>query len=105
MNRREFLHRASMLAALGIAAEDLDLIERLGWKRTLFPSVDLRPAMRTISFEFDLKTGTAWMLGSGGGKAFPMRIGRPPQEMLDTWARAMADDWNKVIASKLSATT
>lgn len=37
MNRRDFLRRASLVAAGAVAADQLDLIERLGWRRKFFP--------------------------------------------------------------------
>lgn len=37
-SRREFLRRAAILTAGVVAADQLELVERLGWKRTLFPS-------------------------------------------------------------------
>jgi hypothetical protein len=37
MNRRDFLRRAALIAAGAVAADQLDLIERLGWRRKLFP--------------------------------------------------------------------
>lgn len=37
MNRRDFLGRVSLIAAGAVAADQLELIERLGWKRKLFP--------------------------------------------------------------------
>lgn len=37
MNRRQFLRNASLAAAGVVAADQLELIERLGWTRRLFP--------------------------------------------------------------------
>lgn len=37
MNRRDFLRRAALLAAGTVAADQLELVERLGWTRRLFP--------------------------------------------------------------------
>lgn len=36
MHRRDFLRRASLLAAGVVAADQLDLVERLGWRRRFF---------------------------------------------------------------------
>lgn len=37
MNRRDFLRRASMIAAGAVAADQLELLDRLGWVRRFFP--------------------------------------------------------------------
>lgn len=37
MNRRDFLRRSALLAAGVVAADQMDLLDRLGWKRKLFP--------------------------------------------------------------------
>jgi hypothetical protein len=37
MDRRDFLRRAGLIAAGAVAADQLDLIERMGWRRKLFP--------------------------------------------------------------------
>lgn len=39
MNRREFLRRAALIAAGAVAADQLELLDRLGWTRSLFPGV------------------------------------------------------------------
>jgi hypothetical protein len=44
MNRRDFLRRASLVAAGAVAADQLDLIERLGWRRKLFPGWSPTPS-------------------------------------------------------------
>lgn len=36
MNRRAFFRNASLLAAGAVAADQLELVERLGWKRRFF---------------------------------------------------------------------
>jgi len=41
MNRRDFLRRASLIAAGIVAADQLELLEKLSWKRTMFPSGQL----------------------------------------------------------------
>lgn len=40
MNRRLFLRNAAILAAGAVAADQLDLLDRIGWQRTLFPGAD-----------------------------------------------------------------
>lgn len=37
MNRRDFLQRAGLIAAGAVAADQLDLLDRLGWRRRFFP--------------------------------------------------------------------
>lgn len=37
MNRRDFLRRAALVAAGTVAADQVELLDRLGWKRKLFP--------------------------------------------------------------------
>ena len=41
MNRRDWLKRTALLAAGTIAADQLELLDRLGWTRTVFPSISL----------------------------------------------------------------
>ncbi len=41
MDRRRFLRNAVLLAAGTVAADQLDLLERLNWKRTLFLGAQL----------------------------------------------------------------
>jgi hypothetical protein len=36
MNRRDFLRRSALIAAGAVAADQLELIERLGWRRKFF---------------------------------------------------------------------
>lgn len=36
MNRRDFLRRAALVAAGAVAADQLELLDRLGWVRRLF---------------------------------------------------------------------
>jgi hypothetical protein len=44
MNRRDFLRRSALITAGVVAADQLELVERLGWTRKLFPG--WRPADR-----------------------------------------------------------
>jgi hypothetical protein len=37
VNRREWMRNAALLAAGVVAADQLEIVERLGWKRRLFP--------------------------------------------------------------------
>lgn len=53
MNRRDLLRRASLLAAGAVAADQLELIERLGWTRRLFPGwspTTVHHPMTTLEF-------------------------------------------------------
>jgi hypothetical protein len=57
MNRRGFLERAAQLLALGIAGDQLELVERLTWRRRFFPSAAIpstaiTPGYYTPSFLF-----------------------------------------------------
>lgn len=38
MNRRDFLRRASLIAAGVVAADQIELLDRLGWTRKIFPA-------------------------------------------------------------------
>lgn len=38
MNRRDFFKKASIVAAGIVAADQLEILDRLGWTRKLFPS-------------------------------------------------------------------
>lgn len=37
MNRRDFLRRSALIAAGAVAADQLELLDRLGWVRRFFP--------------------------------------------------------------------
>lgn len=37
MNRRDFLRRSALIAAGVVAADQIDLLDRLGWRRKFFP--------------------------------------------------------------------
>ena len=41
MDRREWLRSAALIAAGVVAADQLELVERLGWKRRFFPGATL----------------------------------------------------------------
>lgn len=43
MNRRDFLRRAALVAAGAVAADQLELVERLGWRRRFFPGWSRSP--------------------------------------------------------------
>jgi hypothetical protein len=47
VNRRHFLRNAALVATGAIAADQLDILERLGWTRRMFPSAALG---RTTTF-------------------------------------------------------
>jgi hypothetical protein len=38
MNRREWLKKAALIATGAIAADQLEILEQLTWRRSLFPS-------------------------------------------------------------------
>lgn len=44
MNRRDWLRRTALIATGVVAADQLELLEKLTWKRTLFPGFS-RPIM------------------------------------------------------------
>lgn len=48
MNRRAFLFRASAIAAGAVAADQIELLDRLGWTRRLFPGFSTINAMPFI---------------------------------------------------------
>lgn len=41
MNRRDFFKKASIVAAGIVAADQLEILDRLGWTRKLFPSATI----------------------------------------------------------------
>lgn len=43
MNRRDFLRRSAVVAGGLIGADQLEILERIGWRRTLFPGVSFGP--------------------------------------------------------------
>jgi hypothetical protein len=52
MKRRDFLQRAASLVALGVAADQLELLERLAHTRTVFPgwrAPSLSPALKLLN--------------------------------------------------------
>lgn len=58
MNRRDFLRRAAIVATGAVAADQLDLLERLTWRRRHFASVDL--ATSDAIFSIAQPTYAAW---------------------------------------------
>jgi hypothetical protein len=46
MNRRDWLKKLTALAAIGIAGDQLEIMEKLNWKRTLFPSAAVDPIFK-----------------------------------------------------------
>jgi len=40
-SRRDFLRKATLIASGIVAADQLEILDRIGWTRTLFPSVAL----------------------------------------------------------------
>jgi hypothetical protein len=51
MNRREWFKKAAILATGAVAANQLELLDRLGWKRTLFPSAAI-PTLHEFKLGF-----------------------------------------------------
>jgi hypothetical protein len=50
MNRRDFLKRLGLVTAGVVAADQLEIIERLGWKRRFFPGFTPAPKFVHKSF-------------------------------------------------------
>ena len=46
ISRRDFLRRSALLAAGVVAADQMELLDRLGWTRTLFPGFTPAPLQR-----------------------------------------------------------
>lgn len=58
MNRREFTRRALLIASGFVAADQLELLDRLGWHRTLFPGTAFSTtAWHHIETRLNLSTG------------------------------------------------
>lgn len=72
MNRRDFLQRAGLIAAGVVAADQLDLLDRLGWKRKLFPG---------------WRAGTGLTITPQGPSVL---TGEPIVEVLDQYGRVIA---------------
>jgi hypothetical protein len=53
MDRRQFLKRAALIAAGAVAADQLELFDRLGWKRKFFPGF-------SSSYPLILPSNEAW---------------------------------------------
>jgi len=49
MNRRDFLRRAAIVATGAIAADQLELLERLTHRRRFFPAADVSPFGRSTA--------------------------------------------------------
>jgi hypothetical protein len=54
MNRRDFLKRLGLATAGIVAADQLEIIERLGWKRRFFQGFTATPAKLFVHKEFAL---------------------------------------------------
>ena len=55
MNRREWLKKAALIAASGIAADQLEILEHLSWTRTLFPSAAITNySFKTYALGFEV---------------------------------------------------
>lgn len=64
MNRRDFVRRSAILAAGVVAADQLELVERLGWTRRLFPSCDVSPGVAACGLF--LATKRSVVIAKGG---------------------------------------
>jgi len=49
MQRREWLRRAALLAMGTVAADQLEILDRLGWSRTMFPSAGVPSGLVDIA--------------------------------------------------------
>lgn len=58
MNRRDFLQRATIVASGAVAADQLELLDRLGWVRRFFTSVAIEPEWKHLT---DGHRNGAWM--------------------------------------------
>lgn len=77
MNRRDFLRRTSAVAAGVVAADQIDLLDRLGWKRRFFPGATFAPKggghmIPDGGYESLISTPapTKWVTIELGGKTF-----------------------------------
>jgi hypothetical protein len=50
VNRRDWLKKAAIIASGVVAADQLEILDRLGWTRTLFPAASLAPKFIHKSF-------------------------------------------------------
>lgn len=62
ITRREWLCRAALLATGAVAADQLDLLDRLGWTRTMFPSAGVPSGGVEYAFE------SGWRIGQPLGE-------------------------------------
>src|SRR6185503_5767847 len=58
LQRREFLRRMGLVAAGVVAADQLDLLDRLGWTRKFFPSAEVRPRFVKYALGFRVSSET-----------------------------------------------
>jgi len=57
MNRRDFLRRSAILTAGVVAVDQLEILDRLGWTRSLFPSVAMHRVNGILLYDKQLKNG------------------------------------------------
>lgn len=63
MNRRAFFRNAALIAAGAVAADQLELIDRLGWKRKLFSAWGAMPVLYGDGVTDDTRALNAWVRG------------------------------------------
>lgn len=72
MDRRLFLRRASLIAAGIVAADQLDLLDRLSWSRTMFPSGTIVSAPGASITDADLSALLKGVYEGMRGQIVPM---------------------------------
>lgn len=72
MDRREWLKRAALIATGTVAADQLELLDRLGWVRRLFPSAAIPPTY--LHQTFTLGFTVSKELLEDDGFIWPQRI-------------------------------
>lgn len=65
MQRREFLRRVGLIAAGAVAADQLDVLDRLGWKRRFFPSASLNVEHYAVGFRISATMQQDGVYGAG----------------------------------------
>lgn len=54
MNRRAFLRNIALIGGGVVAADQLELLDRLGWVRTMFPSAGLQSGRAPLAMDTEL---------------------------------------------------
>ncbi len=57
MDRRLFLRNSALIAAGAVALDQLEILDRLNWKRTLHPGADIRPVWVKGKARYDSSRG------------------------------------------------